>query len=212
LVLVVGAIAVPLARRAKPEGRVDRPLAAALFYFAAIGVGFMLAEIALLQRLSLVLGHPSYSLMVVLSSLVGAMGLGSLLSDQLPLAKKPWCFVYPVVLALLVALVALAWSRFAPGISRAPTPTRVGFAVGLCAGLGLPLGCAFPVGMRLVRLSHDRETPWLWGINGVGSVLSSSLAMLIALAWGLTDLMLVSAALYLTLVPAAWVLVRSSKR
>ena len=186
----------------------DKTLSAGLIYFALIGVGFMLTEIALLQRLSLVLGHPSYSLLVVLSSLVGAMGIGSFLSDRLPLDRKPWCYVFPVVLALLIAVVALGWSRVAPGISRAATPSRIGFAVGLCGGLGVALGCAFPAGMRLVRRSHDTETPWLWGINGVGSVLASSLAILIALGFGLTNLMLVSAFLYLGLVPAAAVLVR----
>jgi hypothetical protein len=64
--------------------------------------------------------------------------------------------------------------------------------------------------MRLVRKSHDAETPWLWGINGVGSVLASSLAILIALGTGLTNLMLVSAAAYFLLLPAVAVLVRSS--
>ncbi len=44
LILVTLAIAVPLVRRARPEGRVDRRLVAGLVYFSAIGVGFMLAE------------------------------------------------------------------------------------------------------------------------------------------------------------------------
>jgi hypothetical protein len=212
LVLVTLAIAVPLFRRAKPEGRMDRPLVAGLVYFSCIGVGFMLAEIALLQRLSLVLGHPSYSLMVVLSSLIGAMGLGSLLSDRLPLDRKPWAFVFPLVLAAVVAGLALGWPQLAAGVASAPTSTRIGFAVGVCAVLGLVLGVAFPVGMRLARRVHDAETPWLWGINGVGSVLASSLAMLIALSYGLTNLMLVGAAFYVLLVPAAWVMLTAAKR
>jgi len=210
LVLVAFAIVIPLARRARPEGRVDKSLVAALTYFALIGVGFMLAEIALLQRLSLVLGHPSYSLMVVLASLIGAMGIGSLLSDRLPLDEKPWCFVFPVVLAGLITLVALGFPRLSAGVAAASTWSRIGFAVALCSVMGLALGCAFPAGMRLVRKSHDAETPWLWGINGVGSVLASSLAILIALGTGLTALMLVSAAAYLLLLPAVAVLVRSS--
>lgn len=209
LVLVVVAIALPLAKRARPEGQVDRRLIAALGYFALIGVGFMLAEIALLQRLSLVLGHPSYSLMVVLASLVGAMGLGSLVSDRLPLDERPWCYVYPVVLAVALAVLALFWQKLAGGVAAASTPARIGFAVAVCGVLGALLGSAFPAGMRLVRKSHARETPWLWGINGVGSVLSSSVALLLALSFGLTALLCVSAALYLLLVPAVAVLVRS---
>jgi hypothetical protein len=211
IALVVGAIGVPLGRRARPEGKVDRRLGAGLLYFAIIGVGFMLAEIALLQRLSLLLGHPSYSLLVVLSSLVGAMGVGAFLSDKLPLDRRPWCFVYPVVLAAIVAIVAFAWPALSSGIARATTGTRIGFAIAVSASLGSVLGCAFPVGMRLCRRAHDSETPWLWGINGVGSVLASSLAILIALTYGLTILLAVSAALYLLLVPAVFVLTQTER-
>ncbi|MBE7486293.1 MAG: hypothetical protein HS104_40780 [Polyangiaceae bacterium] len=209
LVLVVVAIALPLRSRARPEGRVDRRLVAALCYFALIGVGFMLAEIALLQRLSLVLGHPSYSLMVVLASLVSAMGVGSFISDRLPLDEKPWCYLYPVVLALLLGAVALGWEQLVGGVAAASTPARIGFAIAICGVLGIALGSAFPAGMRLVKKSHQSETPWFWGINGVGSVLSSSLAILLALSYGLTTLLSVAAALYVLLVPAVAVLVRS---
>lgn len=211
LILVGVAILYPLSRRARPEGRLDKSLGAALVYFSLIGVGFMLTEIALLQRLSLLLGHPSYSLTVVLASLVGAMGLGSLASDKLPLDEKPWAYLYPAVLAGLIAAVALFWPRLSALVAAGTTSARIGFAVGLCAVLGLGLGCAFPAGMRLVRRSHEGETPWLWGINGVGSVLASSLAILIALGSGLTVLMLVSAGLYLALIPTIVVLVRSSR-
>ncbi len=208
LVLVLGAIAVPLLRRARLERALDAPLVAGLAYFALIGVGFMLAEIALLQRLSLVLGHPSYSLMVVLSSLVGAMGIGSLVSDRLPLDRAPWCYVFPLFIAAVLAGVALGWPRLSAGIAAAPTGTRICFAIALCGVVGVFAGCAFPAGMRLAQRSLGAETPWLWGINGVGSVLASSLAILIALTHGLTTLMLAGAALYVLLVPAVYVLLR----
>ena len=49
-----------------------------LVYFAAIGFGFMLVEISQLQRLTIFLGHPAYSLSVVLFSLLVSSGAGSL--------------------------------------------------------------------------------------------------------------------------------------
>lgn len=211
LLLVLGAIVFPLLRRARPQGHVDRRLVAGLAYFATIGVGFMLAEIALLQRLSLVLGHPVYSLLVVLASLVGAAGLGSLASDRLPLARRPWCYVYPLVLAAVLLAIALGWDAMAAGMAGAPTATRIAFAVGVCVATGVPLGVAFPSGMRLVKGKLDDETPWLWGLNGVGSVLASSLAIVIALAYGLSILMLVAAACYAALVLPVWVLDRSPR-
>ena len=53
--------------------------AAWLVYFSALGAGFMLLEVALLQRFVLLLGHPVYSLTVTLFSLLLGTGLGSLI-------------------------------------------------------------------------------------------------------------------------------------
>ncbi len=181
-------------------------LTAALGYFFCIGVGFMLAEIALLQRLSLVLGHPIYSLIVVLASLVAAAGLGSYLSDRLPLDRRPWCFAYPLMIASLLVLVALGWERASAGVASAELGVRIAFAVAITCPLGVAFGFAFPCGIRVVRAEFERETPWLWGLNGVGSVLASSLAIIVALAYGLTWLTLLSAAIYLLLLPALWLL------
>lgn len=51
-------------------------------FFAAIGVGFLLFEIALIQRFTLFLGFPTYALSVVLFSLLVFTGLGSLASSR----------------------------------------------------------------------------------------------------------------------------------
>src|SRR6266571_7708720 len=55
-------------------------------YFALIGVGFMMIEIALLQRMSVFLGHPVYALSVVLFSLILWTGFGSMASERARLA------------------------------------------------------------------------------------------------------------------------------
>ena len=49
-----------------------------LVYFGALGAGFMLLEVALLQQFVLLLGHPVYSLTVTLFSLLLGTGIGSL--------------------------------------------------------------------------------------------------------------------------------------
>ncbi|HMR04382.1 MAG TPA: hypothetical protein PKA88_01370 [Polyangiaceae bacterium] len=206
-ILVVLAVVLPLARRkraAKIQSR--KRLIAALVYFSSIGVGFMLAEIALLMKLSLVLGHPSFSLMVVLSSLVAAAGLGSLASDRLPLDRRPWVYVFPAGIALLLAALALGWPSLSGQFVAASTAARVSFAVGVSALLGACLGVAFPVGLRLTRPDLDAQTPWFWGMNGVGSVVASGGAVALALGTGLTVLLYIAAGFYLILLPCAAVL------
>ena len=209
LLLAFGAIALPLWRRARPRGSAGVGLSASLSYFALIGIGFMLAEIGLLQRLSIVLGHPSYSLVVVLASLVAAAGVGSLLSDRLPLDRRPYCYVYPVVLVAVVASLAFVMPAFAPQVAKWQLGARIAYAAGVSTAVGVALGIAFPAGMRIVRRGHDDETPWFWGINGIGGVLASSVALVIGLEWGLNSTFIVSAACYLLLIPAIAVMMRS---
>ena len=60
-----------------------RPPLASMIFFAAIGVGFLLFEIALIQRFTLFLGFPTYALSVVLFALLVFTGLGSLASSRL---------------------------------------------------------------------------------------------------------------------------------
>lgn len=208
-VLSVAFIVWPLWTRARPAGRGGGALYAAFAYFTLVGVGFMCVEIALLQRLSLVLGHPLYGLVVVLAGLIAAAGVGSLLSDRLPLTRAPFRYLYPVLIADLVIAFAFFWPDVAPSVIAQETPARLAIAAGVSAALGIPLGFAFPAGMRLVGSEHRDETPWLWGLNGVGSVLASSLSILVALASGLTALLLVAAACYGLLVPCLWRMTRT---
>ncbi len=209
LLLVSAAVIWPLTRRARPSGRVDAKLWAALAYFGCIGVGFMLAEIALLQRTTLVLGHPSYSLLVVLPALVASAGLGSLLSDRLPVERTAWCLAVPLVIASALTGLGFGWHALAPSLTTASEGLRFSAAIAACALPGLLMGMAFPVGMRVIRRAHGEETPWLWGINGVGSVLASSVAVMLALTVGLTNLTLIAAGLYLLLIPCVLVMRRA---
>jgi hypothetical protein len=212
-ILVVAAVVLPLWRRRRATKTVSRPrLVASLVYFSSIGLGFMLAEIALLMKLSLVLGHPSFSLMVVLSSLVAAAGLGSLASDRLPLDRRPWVYVFPAGIAVLLVGLGLGWPGLSGQFVAASTAARVGFSVGVSALLGAFLGVAFPVGLRLTRPDLDAQTPWFWGMNGVGSVVASGGAVALALGTGLTVLLYVAAGFYLLLLPCVAVLSRSSEK
>ena len=209
VLLVVVAVVVPIALRRRSErasgGATRRPsrslMAAGIAYFATIGVSFMLAEIGLLQRLGIVLGHPIYSLVVVLASLVGAAGVGSWISDKLPLHRAPWCFFFPIVTAGLLCALAFLLPSWSPVLAAAPLVERITFAATLSAVLGVVLGMAFPTGMRIFGPTLTEETPWLWGINGVGGVLASSGGIILAHEYGLSWLFLASAVGYVLLLP-----------
>jgi hypothetical protein len=80
----------------------------------------------------------------------------------LPLTRAPYCYAFPLLLVLVLASLAFGWQSIAPRFMAAPIATRIGFALGITALTGLPLGLAFPTGLRLCRSLHDDELPWLW--------------------------------------------------
>ena len=63
---------------------------------------------------------------------------------------------------------------------------RIAASAALLAVMGAFMGMAFPLGMRLAMASRAELGPWLWGVNGATSVLASVLAVVIAMAAGIS--------------------------
>jgi predicted membrane-bound spermidine synthase len=173
-------------------------------YFSLIGMGFMLAEIALVQWFSIFLGHPIYSLSVSLFSLILASGLGSLASDRLKLDVRGKLLTW----ALLVVAYLAVLSQILPLIFQHTTDqqrlVRIAISIAVIMPLGFLLGFAFPTGMRLVGTVDSQPTPWFWGINGATGVLASVLGVMFSMAMGINVTMLLAALCYLLLIPVAF--------
>jgi spermidine synthase len=209
LVLVISVLAVlaflvlPLALR-RGESR-KSPLT--LLYFVAVGLGYILVEIAFIQRFVLFLGHPTYALTVVIFLLMLSSGAGSLFSRLwIPKAEMGWVPLSLVVLTLgfyvfllpsrLVALVGMSFDY------------RLLVSGVLLIPLGFIMGMPFPTGLRALAASPAPDLPsgevgpdnaveWAWAMNAAASVLGSVLAMVIAIQFGLTVTLACGAASYL---------------
>jgi len=168
-----------------------------LAYFGALGAGFMLLEVALLQRFVLLLGHPVYSLTVTLFSLLLGTGLGSLISRRIEPSRVRNVTVVAIFGVAAVALAAAAGlARLIDvGIAWA-LPARIVFAVAIIAPVGILLGMPLPGGMRLVAADRADIIPWGWGMNGAFSVLGATLAVFIAMNWGFSITLCAAAAVY----------------
>jgi hypothetical protein len=175
------------------SGRADLRARRFLPYFALIGVGFMFAEIFLIQKLILPLGNATYALAAVLASLLAGSGAGSLLSQRHAKLRSPLTLA---VIALLIILYGLLLPM-APAILTTLTPA-VRFAVVFIAllPLGLPMGVPFPVGMRLLGERDPSLIPWAWVINGSFSVLAPVMALMLALATGFGTVAYLAAGAY----------------
>ncbi|MBZ6077148.1 hypothetical protein [Microvirga puerhi] len=205
-VLVVATIIVPL--RSTVTTAAAPLTVAGTAYFALIGIGFMMAEIALLQRMSVFLGHPVYSLSVVLFSLILSTGIGSLASERFPLDNRLRLLIWPILTSLY--LLVLPW--WLPDIllrlESAGLLLRAGLAVVVLAPAGFLMGFGFPTGMRLVSQVDEGPTPWFWGINGAAGVLAASVAVLVSIEFGIDTTLRVGAICYLLLLGPALMLLR----
>jgi hypothetical protein len=151
-------------------------------FFASIGLAFMLVEISQMQRLNIFLGHPTYGLSVGLFALLLSSGLGSYSTQKI---ANPGLVQAGIGRFLLLLLFLFLFGLLTPytitAFQGAVTILRIVVAVGILFPLGLFMGMAFPLGMKVANIRWAAVTPWFWGVNGATSVCASVLAVVIAL-------------------------------
>jgi len=179
-----------------------------LAYFSALGAGFMLLEVAVLQRFVLLLGHPVYSLTVTLFSLLLGTGLGSLISRRVPIERVGRVTLSALLAAALVAaLAALTLAHVIDFAMPWPLAGRIAVAAAVLIPVGVLLGIGLPGGMRLLDRARPEIVAWGWGMNGAFSVVGATAAIFIAMNWGFSLTLLVGALTYVlaaVILPRHW--------
>lgn len=176
-----------------------------MIFFGGIGLGFMFVEISQLQRFNIFLGHPTYSLSVVLFTLLLSCGAGSYLTWSMNTTDS----FRPVALRLSILLLALGvFGLLTPvavqALQKLSTPLRIFAAVVMIAPLGLFMGMAFPMGMSVAASRQPGLSPWFWGINGATSVCGSVLALGVALFCGISTAFWVGTGCYVVSLAALY--------
>ena len=195
LALVVAIIIWPLmtaGRPAMPTG----VFTWTVFYFCGIGIGFMLVQIALLQRFSVFLGHPAYTFSVTLFSMILFAGIGSYLSDTLAPRTKRLEMVLPAATVLVIVATALAAGPATRAFGGATLATRVAVVITFLAPVATLLGFFFPTGLRAVGAVSPAATAWMWGVNGACGVLGSVVAVGISMWVGIQANLFTAAVIY----------------
>jgi hypothetical protein len=182
-----------------------RPPAGPIAFFAAIGLGFLLLEVVLVQRFVLFLGFPTYALSVVLLALLLFTGVGALASTRF--AAAPRRALTAALAAVVVAIVAAAvgLQPLLRALIELPFAARAAVSVGLIAPAAVGMGMAMPIGLARLRGLHPDAIPWAWAVNGFTSVLASALGVALAITLGFTVATLAAAGCYLAaLAHALW--------
>jgi spermidine synthase len=166
-----------------------------LVYFGSIGIGYMFVEIVFIQQFILYFGNIIYSASAVISMMLIFSGIGSYLSSQ----RKDFERSLPVCIGVIVCLLFLAAFGI-PVVVHAtismPALLKLVVAFFCIAPISVIMGVAFPIGIMLLQEIDARSLPWAWGINGCFSVISTSVATIIAVEGGFFVVMLFAAFSY----------------
>jgi spermidine synthase len=188
-IIILGPLAV---RRGPPRTR--RSLYHLTFFFC-LGAGFMLLEIGIMQRASLLFGNPGLAIAIVLGALILFTGLGSFASDRVFRsglshgAVAAAAALYAISVGLFIG-PAIGWMLAWPLAAK-----TLGLVLLIAPG-GLVVGQLFPQGLALAQQDDTALVPWAWAINGALSTVTAGAAPILAQAWGTSILFFGSAALY----------------
>src|SRR5229473_2784960 len=210
LAAVLAFLIIPMAVRGSRRSQRALPL----LYFVAIGLGYILVEIAFIQRFVLFLGHPTYALTVVIFLLLLSSGAGSLASRRwLSSTSRGWLPL--VVIGAAILLYVFVLPAILSALVGLPFTIKLLVSAVLLVPLGFVMGMPFPTGLHALagppvpnfvrsssatglvpNLSEANAVEWAWALNAASSVLGSVLAMVIAIHFGMNVTLACGAAAY----------------
>ncbi|HEY2017678.1 MAG TPA: hypothetical protein VGH38_29430 [Bryobacteraceae bacterium] len=166
-------------------------------YFLFIGAGYILIEVALIQKFVLFLGSPPRALVGVIFSMLVSSGLGSAASRRL-LGRDEGRLIKALGgVALLAALLAVILSSLLSTLVWMPWPLKMLLTVALISPLGFVMGMPFPTALQRLEEWHAPSVRWAWSLNAASSVLGSVSALVCAIYLGLVQTLIIGGLFYL---------------
>jgi hypothetical protein len=177
-----------------------------LLYFVCIGAGYILIQVALIQKFVLFLGHPTYALTVIIFSMLISSGLGSYCSRRVTGDMSKTGRLSAVLVGVTLTVSALAY--LAAPVSELgvgwPLPLKALVTMCMIAPAGFLMGIPFPTGLTRLESSFPEAVRWAWALNAAASVLGSAAAICLAIYIGLRATVLTGAFLYLCALSLVW--------
>lgn len=168
-----------------------------LFYFLCVGVGYILIQVALIQKFVLFLGHPTYALMVIVFSMLVSSSLGSFYSKKFISGNDHRWRNVLIGVPVLVTLLAFAAAPLTTALVGLPLPAKMLITVLMIAPVAFLMGMPFPTGLSHLEQMHAPSVRWAWALNAASSVLGSASAIFLAIYIGLRATLIVGGCCYL---------------
>jgi hypothetical protein len=196
IIVAAGAVLTIVPLDIRPEIRRAEGRGVTALYFAAIGLGYMIAEVCVLSRLIHVVGDPVLSGAVTIAGFLLFSGAGSLAAQRIDPSRAPFVGALLAAVAGMCVIVWIVSGWLAGPIGSLALAGRIGAAIFFIAPVAFLMGFPMPLGLRRIAETAPVLVPWAWGVNGFASVLAPPLATAIALSNGFTAAGVVAVASY----------------
>lgn len=168
-----------------------------ILYFASLGLGYIMIEICLIQKFTLFLGQPVYTMLTVISTLLIFSGIGSMSSGKVFKLFRNNVWLIFLLIAVITILIGLFNPMIFEMFVRADIIWRVMVSIVLIAPLGFLMGMPFPYGISRISDSSRYLVAYAWGVNGFFSVIGSVLVVMMTMTFGFRVVFIVSGLIYL---------------
>ena len=183
----------------------EKGLRGFLLYFLCLGAGYIMIQVALIQKFILFLGHPTYALTVIVFSMLVWSGLGSFYSRRIiGGAHRGRLIITLTGVAAAVSAIAFAASPITEYGVGWPLEAKILVTVCLIAPAAFLMGIPFPTGLTWLEMRFPQAVRWAWALNAASSVLGSAAAIFLAIHIGLRATVLVGAGLYVCALSVVW--------
>jgi len=189
-------ILIPVIGRWKTLFSKRRGTIGVIFYYAGLGLGYMLIEIYLIQRLAVFLSNPTYSTSIVITVMLVSSALGNITSSLL---KRFRLFVVPIACALIgggLLFYIFGLDGFLAIFHSSTMTVRFLVAALVIAPPAFFMGIPYPNGLDTLQETKPHLLPWAWGMNGGLSLVGSALARLLSVSSGFPVLLQLGIAVY----------------
>ncbi len=166
-----------------------------LIYFSLIGLAYMIVEISLIQKFTLIFSTDIFAITFIICLLLISSGVGSLLSMSLLRKIKYRIIIFSLIFLFgFILNLILISPEF---IIKQNTLVKFLLATFLIFPLGFLMGIPFPQGIKMFTTLDKNSVPLLWAVNGSFSVIGSLGANVLLINIGFFTTFLIALLCYL---------------
>ncbi len=190
LLLIVPAVFIKGERKFKVEKKF-------LMFFAFIGIGYISIQIALIQKFTLFLGQPVYTMLTVISSMLIFSGIGAKYSEKFINGSKTKLYSVFLIIAIYTMFIGLVSPLMFEAFVSLSLILRIIITIILLAPLAFFMGMPFPTGISMLKNDDSRMVGISWAVNGFFSVIGTVITMILAMMFGFKIIFFIAGVFYL---------------